>query len=179
MCRSPHSHSIVFSHRNALIFQRKSFLHTTKNRFADPSKIRAVDFKSRFQGSANSSITTAIDIDRSIFRNLGDEKPYQPGRKKTVSCAGCNNRPRAPSKPPGAQSHFAADRTDKSYPSSRRRISSSLTSSIVLLSIQRCPLGSATRPSRLPQGRSAIAIIRFAPAATILSALRSGSSTVR
>jgi len=40
----PHSHSIILDHGNALIFQRKFFLRTTKYRLADPSEICALEF---------------------------------------------------------------------------------------------------------------------------------------
>jgi len=37
------------SHRNALIFQRKFFRRTTKNRLTDPSEICALEFKEEFR----------------------------------------------------------------------------------------------------------------------------------
>lgn len=43
------THSMVLSHANALIFQRKFFLRISKNRIPDPSKIRALDFKRKFR----------------------------------------------------------------------------------------------------------------------------------
>jgi len=45
----PHSHSIILSDRIALNSKRKSFLHTTKNRLADPSEICALEFKGEFR----------------------------------------------------------------------------------------------------------------------------------
>jgi hypothetical protein len=43
--QSPHSHSIVSSHGNTLIFRREFFQFTRKNRLPDPSEICALDFK--------------------------------------------------------------------------------------------------------------------------------------
>jgi hypothetical protein len=62
-----HSHSIILGHGNALIFQRKLFLRTMKNRLPDPSKICALDFKKEFRRSAICSVSQTIDIDWSIF----------------------------------------------------------------------------------------------------------------
>jgi hypothetical protein len=45
---SLHSHSIILSHGNALIFQRKLFLYAIKNRLPGPSEICALDFKHEF-----------------------------------------------------------------------------------------------------------------------------------
>jgi hypothetical protein len=42
-----HSHSIVLTYGNALMFQRKFFLRTAKNRLADPSENRALEFQTR------------------------------------------------------------------------------------------------------------------------------------
>jgi hypothetical protein len=64
---APHSHSIILGHGNALIFQRKFFLRTMKNRLPDPSKICALDFKKEFRRSAICSVSQTIDIDWSIF----------------------------------------------------------------------------------------------------------------
>ena len=64
---TPHSHSIVPRHSKALIFQRKFFLHTTKNRPSDPSKIHALDFKGEFQRSAICPASATISIYWSIF----------------------------------------------------------------------------------------------------------------
>jgi hypothetical protein len=60
---APHSHSIVLSHVNALIFQRKFFLRRAKHRLPDPSKICALDFKGEFRRSAFRSVSGTIDID--------------------------------------------------------------------------------------------------------------------
>jgi hypothetical protein len=62
----PHSHSMVLSHGNALIFQRKFFLRTAKNRLTDPSEIFALDFKHEFRRSAICSVSATIGINRSI-----------------------------------------------------------------------------------------------------------------
>jgi hypothetical protein len=43
-----HSHSIVLGYRSALIWLRKFFLRTRKNRLPDPSEICALDFKREF-----------------------------------------------------------------------------------------------------------------------------------
>ena len=62
-----HSHSIVFSHGNALDFQCKFFLCTTKNRLADPSEICALDFKRKFRRSVICPDSATIGIDWSII----------------------------------------------------------------------------------------------------------------
>ena len=70
----PHSHSMVLSDDNALIYQCKFFRHTTKNRLADPSKIRALEFKSEFRRFRIRSVSRTIGIDWSnleIFREDG------------------------------------------------------------------------------------------------------------
>jgi hypothetical protein len=59
----PHSHSIILSHGNALNFQYKFFLRTTKNRLAEPSEICALDFKHEFRRSAICSVSATIGID--------------------------------------------------------------------------------------------------------------------
>jgi hypothetical protein len=66
---TPHSHSIILCRGNALDFQRKFFLRTTKNRLADPSENCALDFKREFRRSAICSMSATIGIDRSIFLN--------------------------------------------------------------------------------------------------------------
>jgi hypothetical protein len=66
-----HSHSIVLSYDNVLIWQHKFFLRTPKNRLADPSKIRALEFKSEFRRSRSYSVSGTIGIGWSnleIFR---------------------------------------------------------------------------------------------------------------
>jgi hypothetical protein len=63
----PHSHSIVLSHDNALIFQRKFFPRTMKNRLPDPSEIRALEFKGEFRGFRIRSVSATIGINRLIF----------------------------------------------------------------------------------------------------------------
>ena len=45
---APHSHSIILSHGNALIYRHKLLPRTTKNRLADPSEISALDSKANF-----------------------------------------------------------------------------------------------------------------------------------
>jgi hypothetical protein len=82
---SPHSHSIVRSHRNALNSRRKFFLHTTKNRLPDPSEIRALDFKHEFRRSAICSVSATIAIDWSILLELFREAGVNSLPKKTVS----------------------------------------------------------------------------------------------
>jgi hypothetical protein len=42
---APHSHSIVLGDGNALISQRKFFMRIAKNRLANPSEFRALEFK--------------------------------------------------------------------------------------------------------------------------------------
>jgi hypothetical protein len=54
-----------------LVFQRKFFLRTMKNRLPDPSEICALDFKGQFPRSAISSVSATIGINWSIFSLLG------------------------------------------------------------------------------------------------------------
>jgi hypothetical protein len=61
------AHSMVFSRGNALIFKRKPFLRTTKDRLADPSEICVLDFKGEFRRFGNPSVPTTIANDWSIF----------------------------------------------------------------------------------------------------------------
>jgi hypothetical protein len=63
----PHSHSIVLSHRNALIFQCKFFLRIAKNRLGDLSEFRALDFKEEFRRSVICMVSATIGIHQSIF----------------------------------------------------------------------------------------------------------------
>jgi hypothetical protein len=56
----PHSHSIVLSHRNALIFQCKFFLRIAKNRLGDLSEFRALDFKEEFRRSVICMVSATI-----------------------------------------------------------------------------------------------------------------------
>ena len=63
-----HSHSIIFSHGNALIFQRKFFLHTLERRAPDPSEISALDFKEEFARFAFFSVLQTIEIYRPISK---------------------------------------------------------------------------------------------------------------
>jgi hypothetical protein len=67
--RSPHSHSMILDHGNALIFQRKFFLRTTKNHLPDPSESCALEFKEEFRRFRICSVSATIGIDRSIFCN--------------------------------------------------------------------------------------------------------------
>jgi hypothetical protein len=52
---------------NALIWQRKSFPPTTKNRLADPSEICALDFARQFPRFRICQVSATIGINRSIF----------------------------------------------------------------------------------------------------------------
>jgi hypothetical protein len=63
----PSSHSIVLSDGSALIFQRKFFQYTTKNRLADPSEISALEFKGESRRFRSRSVSRTIGINRSIF----------------------------------------------------------------------------------------------------------------
>jgi hypothetical protein len=73
---------MVLSDDIALIFHRKFFLRTAKNRLPDPSEIPALDFKEEFRRSAICSISATIGIDRSIFL----KSPMTPASsEKTVS----------------------------------------------------------------------------------------------
>jgi hypothetical protein len=70
MIGARYTHSIVLTYGNALIFQRKFFLRTAKNRLADPSENRALEFKHEFRRSAICSVSATIGIDRPIFRDV-------------------------------------------------------------------------------------------------------------
>jgi hypothetical protein len=58
---------MVLSYRNALIQQRKSFLHTVENRLCDPSEICALEFKGEFRRFRVCSVSATIGIDQSIL----------------------------------------------------------------------------------------------------------------
>jgi hypothetical protein len=62
-----HSHSMVLSDGSALIFQRKLFQRTSKNRLPNPSDICALDFKREFRRLGICSISATIGINWSIF----------------------------------------------------------------------------------------------------------------
>jgi len=66
---------MVFCRCNALIFQRKFLHRTVKHRLADPSEIRALDFKREFRRLGIYLVSAAIDIDRSAFLNLQQVRP--------------------------------------------------------------------------------------------------------
>jgi hypothetical protein len=66
---------MILSYGNALIFQRKFFPRTAKNRLLDPSETCALDFKGEFRRSAICSVSTTIDVDRTIFDNRSDRPP--------------------------------------------------------------------------------------------------------
>jgi hypothetical protein len=82
---TPHSHSIVLSHDNALIFRRKIFLRATKNRLADPSKISALEFKGEFRRFGIWSISATISPDWAIFLEMLRAGGISSFPKKTVS----------------------------------------------------------------------------------------------
>ncbi len=64
---SGHSHSIVLSHVNALIYQRYFLLHIPKNRIPDPSENRSLELKGKFRRFEICAVSTTIGINRSIF----------------------------------------------------------------------------------------------------------------
>jgi len=81
----PHSHSIVLNDDNALTYQGNFFRHAAKNRLADPSKIRALEFKSEFRRFRICSVSGTIGIDRSIFADSTRTTDWTGPGKKTVS----------------------------------------------------------------------------------------------
>jgi hypothetical protein len=81
-----HSHSIILSDDNALIYQRKFFRRTAKNRLNDPSEIRALEFKREFRRSLIFSVSGTIGIHRSIFLKLIENAINARQWKNTVSC---------------------------------------------------------------------------------------------
>lgn len=76
---------MVLSDGNALYSKRKFFLHTTKNRLSDPSKICALDFKHEFRRFAICSVSATIGNDRSTFSRLIENAVDTHQGKKTVS----------------------------------------------------------------------------------------------
>lgn len=91
-----YSHSIIFSHGNALIFRCKFFLRTTKNRLTDPSEICALEFKHEFRRFTICSVSTTIGVNRSIFAIHGSEPRSAAHQKKTVSSLFCFPRFKLP-----------------------------------------------------------------------------------
>jgi hypothetical protein len=81
-----HSHSIVSTHRNALILCRKFFPCAAKDRLADPSEIRALDFKQEFRRSAICSVSATIGVDRSIFSVRRYAPPSTRRQKNRQHC---------------------------------------------------------------------------------------------
>jgi hypothetical protein len=78
-----HSHSILSTHRNALIYKRK-FLLTVKHRQNAPSEFLAFDFEAKFDRSAKFSVSRTIGIIGSIFEIYGNHN-FVGLAKKTVS----------------------------------------------------------------------------------------------
>jgi hypothetical protein len=74
-------HSIIFSVGSALIFQRKFFSRTMKNRLPDPSKICALEFKREFRRFKVCSGSATIDNDRSIFHLINPAAHFAPARE--------------------------------------------------------------------------------------------------
>jgi hypothetical protein len=54
--------------RNVLIWRRKFFLRTTKNRPADPSEIALLIYKNEFRRSAICPALAAVGIDWSVLK---------------------------------------------------------------------------------------------------------------
>ena len=81
----PHSHSIILSYGNALIFRCNFFLRTSKNRLPDPSEICALDFKREFHRFGIRSVSATIGINWSIFYVVGCDSVVGSVVKKTVS----------------------------------------------------------------------------------------------
>ena len=108
-----HSHSIVLSHRNTLNFQRKFFQRATKNRLADPSENRALDFKHEFRRHAICSISATIGINRSILEFFGCPRAMCPaGKRPSGSKEKCHivrwPSVRVPSAPPTTSAFWRA-----------------------------------------------------------------------
>jgi len=81
----PHSHSMISCHRRALNYQRKSLLRTAKHRRPDPSEICALEFKGKFRRFGVCSISTTIEINRSILCVLRRDPCDRISKKNTVS----------------------------------------------------------------------------------------------
>ena len=81
----PHSHSIILSDGNALIFRCNFFLRTRKNRLPDPSEICALDFKAEFRQFGICSVSATIGINWSILFVVGRDSVVGSAVKKTVS----------------------------------------------------------------------------------------------
>jgi hypothetical protein len=79
---TPHSHSIVLRHGNALNSWRKFFPRAPKHRSLDPSKNRALDFNGEFRRSAICWVSRTIDIDRSISAARRENAPCSRLQRK-------------------------------------------------------------------------------------------------
>jgi hypothetical protein len=79
-----HSHSIVLSDDNALIFHSIFSAHG-KEPAPNPSKIRALEFKGEFRRFGNYSVSRTIDDNRSIFQDKHHDMLVRFGAKNTIS----------------------------------------------------------------------------------------------
>src|SRR5207249_1168149 len=80
---SPHSHSIIFGHGNALIFRRKFF--RVRRRTVSPIRQKftlLIYFKHEFQRSAVCSASATIGINRLILLGPLSEQPRSDGAIK-------------------------------------------------------------------------------------------------
>ena len=105
---SPHSHSIVLSHGNALIWQCEFFLRTLENQLCDPSEICALDFKREFRRFGIGSVSATIDNNRSIFDSRAATSRDPLGTKKRTVKHGRTVRTVAPGiRPPAWRASLA------------------------------------------------------------------------
>jgi hypothetical protein len=89
--RIAYTHSIVLSHGNALIWRRKFFLHTAKDRLPGPSEICAFDSKRKFWRFEKTLVSMTISNNRAIFdlidhatRELADAKIPSPSKARSL-----------------------------------------------------------------------------------------------
>ena len=90
LVRPRHSHSILSTHRNALIYKRKFFLRTLEHRAPDPSEIFALEFKGTIGRFEICLVSATIGIDRSIFLKSIELQRARVTWKNTVSL--CDNK---------------------------------------------------------------------------------------
>jgi hypothetical protein len=81
---TPHSHSIVLSHRNTH-FSAQFFSAHGKEPTPNPSKIRALEFRGKFGRFGSSSVSVAIDVDRPIFLNSSSARGSRVAGKNAVA----------------------------------------------------------------------------------------------
>jgi hypothetical protein len=109
MAAQTYFHSILSTHRNALIYKRKFFSDDARNPNNDPSKIFAHDVEGKFARFEFSEVSATIDNDRSTFPLTAANRSISAGFKSTVtrlSTAGLASPDRLRIKGVRQQPHF-------------------------------------------------------------------------